>query len=237
MLEPLFKQDHLMIESRVKRKYAKLIIIVVIGYSIWGSITNTYIVSMFIPSSYVYFLLLPIYLIMSTQVTILSFIAYKSLLIRHYLDQKSNCTIDSIYRVVFKIDDSIMKLDRYFSIYVMFTLFTNEIFCVSSICQIAIDYKITIIHSCEFFLNGMFNLVVLCYCCDIIPSSLSKLLDHHEPNVIVPRDRMLMIQLRQLNDRIGFTAFGLFRVKANTFISCLGLIITYSVIIIQTSGQ
>ena len=46
-----------------------------------------------------------------------------------------------------------------------------------------------------------------------------------------------MLQLRQLSDRIGFTAFGLFRVNANTFVSCLGLIITYSVIVIQTGSQ
>ena len=51
------------------------------------------------------------------------------------------------------------------------------------------------------------------------------------------KNRQIVIQLRELNARIGFTAKGLFRINANTFVSCLGLIITYSVIIIQTAQQ
>ena len=108
---------------------------------------------------------------------------------------------------------------------------------MSSICQICIDYKITLAHSCGFLLHGATTMLVLCYCCDIIPSSLSKLLDHYEQDAIVQNDRTILLQLRQLNDRIGFTAFGLFRVNSNTFLGCLALIINYSVIIIQTGGQ
>ena len=51
-------------------------------------------------------------------------------------------------------------------------------------------------------------------------------------NKMIVQDRIVMIQLRQMNERIGFTVFGLFRITGNTFITCLGLIITYSVIII-----
>ena len=77
--------------------------------------------------------------------------------------------------------------------------------------------------------------------CNLIPSTLSNLLIKYEHekinNEIVLVDKMSMIQLRQINDRIGFTLFGLFRINGNSFVTCLGLIISYSVIIIQTGNE
>ena len=237
ILDILFNQDNIVINPKVQRKIVILIIIVVITYSTIGAIICTFSVWFHSPPITPFIFSIPMYLITSTQITILSFIAYKSFVVKHYLVENLNNNLDSIYQMVVKIDKSIRKLDRYVSIYVMLTLLINQIYCMSSICQLAIDYKSTLVSSCVFMFVGLTSLLMLCFCCDIIPSSLSKLLNNHESTVISHTDRIILIQLRQLNDRIGFTAFGLFRVNSNTFISCLGLIITYSVIIIQTGGQ
>ena len=237
ILDILFNDDSIVINSKVKTKIVILIIIVVITTSTIGAIICTYSVWFNSPPITPFIFIIPMYLITSTQITILSFIAYKSFVVKHYLVENSNNNLDSIYQKVVKIDQSLRKFDRYVSTYVMLTLLFNQIYCMSSICQLAIDYKSTLVSSCVFMFVGLTSLLVLCFCCDIIPSSLSKLLNNHESTVISHTDRIILIQLRQLNDRIGFTAFGLFRVNANTFMSCLGLIITYSVIIIQTGGQ
>ena len=237
LVDNLYKQEHLILDTKFERKITIMIIMVIIIYSVIGAMINTYSAISHFPSGNPFLFVIPMYLSTSTQVAILSFLAYKSLLLKHYLVKNSNHNLFSIYNVVFKIDESIKKLDRFVSVYILFTLLSNEIFCVSSICQLAIDFKSTIIDSCVFMFHGLTSLTVLCFCCNLIPSSLAKLLDQHEPKINVHADRLVIIQLRQLSNRIGFTAFGLFRVNANTFLSSLGLIITYSVIIIQTGGQ
>lgn len=237
MVDILYKQNHLVLDTKMERKLSTIIIIVVIIYSVIGAIINTYSALSHFRSGNPLLLVIPMYLSTSTQVALLSFLAYKSFLIKHYLVQNSNFNLFSIYNVVFNIDSSIKKLDKFISVNIMVILMFNEIFCVSSICQLAFDFKSTIIDSCVFMFHGLTSLAVLCFCCNLIPSSLSKVLDYHESKINVHADRLIIIQLRQLCDRIGFTAFGLFRVNANTFLSSLGLIITYSVIIIQTGGQ
>ena len=236
MLDVLFDDDDIVINVKFRQKVAILIIILVMGYSVTSATISTYSALSHSPSSNPFIFLIPLYFSNSTQLTIISFIAYKSLLVKYYLVENLNNNLDSIYNVVFKIDRSIKKLDRLISVYILFTLLTKQVYCVSAICQLAFDYNNTIRDSIAFMFQGLTSLTVLCYCCNLIPSSLAKLLDHLEPNIKAHTDRILTLQLRQLNDRIGFTAFGLFRVNANTFLSCLGLITTYSVIIIQTGS-
>ena len=237
MLDILFDNDDIVISVKYQRKIAMLIIILVIGYSAIYATICTYSALFHSPSSNPFIFLIPLYFSTSTQLTIISFIAYRSLLIKYNLVESANLNLDSIYQMVFKLDRWIKKLDKFISVYILFTLLTKQVYCVSAICQLAFDYQNTIIDSFAFMFFGLTSLTLLCYCCNLIPYSLAKLLDHLEPNIYKHTDRMLMLQLRQLNDRIGFTAFGLFRVNANTLLSCLELIITYSVIIIQTGSQ
>ena len=236
MFEILLKPYGLVVNKKFEAKATRLITTSVIAYSLFCSLINAYSASLHSPGNF-FSSIVPMYLFTSTQITILSFIAYKSFLVKHFLVNNLNHTMNTLNKLVLNLDQSLKKLDSYVSLYILVILLFNEIYCVSSICKLAIDYKSTLFDNCLFLFHGLTNLVVLCYCCDIIPSSLTKILDHHETNINTYYDRILMLQMRQLNDRIGFTAFELFLVKANTLLSCLGLIISYSVIIIQTGRQ
>ena len=144
-----------------------------------------------------------------------------------------------IYKLVLGVCKSTKDLDRFLSMPILFSLVANQIYCIANLCQIALGNYI--FESMGVFIHGIVNLMILCYICNLIPSTLSDLLDKFEHdnvnNGIIIQNRIIMIQLRQLNDRIGFTVFGLFRITGNTFFTCLGLIISYSVIIIQTGSQ
>ena len=180
----------------------------------------------------------------STQVTILALIAYKALLVKHHYDNvdQLNLTynLDVIYCSVFKTDKSVKSLDKYFSIYILVFLLFNQVFCVSHLCQMALNSQIRFYESLLCFVYTLINISILCIVCCLIPSSLSTLLDRLENhmnehiNKYDTKNRQILMQMRQMSDRIGFTAFGVFRVNSSTFLSCLALIISYSVIIIQT---
>ena len=186
----------------------------------------------------------------STQVTILSLIGYKSLTVRQHFDEivesNSGKNLIAIYGLVIRMDKSVKLMDKYVSIFILLFLLFNQIFCVSSLCHMALNSQLKIIEGLLSISYGFVNISVLCLVCNIIPSSLISLVDKldihlndlnghsNEWNDI--KNRQILMQMRQMSDRIGFTAFGLFRVNSNTFLSCLALIISYSVIIIQT-GQ
>ena len=186
----------------------------------------------------------------STQVTILSLIGYKSLTVKQHFDEivqsNSGKNLVAIYGLVIRVVKSVKLMDKYVSIFILLFLLFNHIFCVSSLCHMALNSQFKFFEGLITFFYGLVNISVLCLVGDIIPSSLDSLVDRldihlndlnghsNEWNDI--KNRQILMQMRQMSDRIGFTAFGLFRVNNNTLMSCLALIISYSVIIIQT-GQ
>ena len=79
ILELLFEQDYVRIDSKIERKIAKIIIIMVIVSCLFGAIIHSYSITYYFPIGYVFFLAISIYLNCNIQITILSFIAYRSL--------------------------------------------------------------------------------------------------------------------------------------------------------------
>ena len=89
----------------------------------------------------------------------------------------------------------------------------------------------------------MSYLLLLCLISDLIPKSFRKLIDNLEEfysnqtnidsNSI--SNRIILLQITKYKNKICFSAMNLFKVNTNTFISCLALIISYSVVIIQTT--
>ena len=235
----LIKQDTIRIEPKWEHNLVKWIILVQVICSLMANVLHIITILVY-NKNFIYLTLsLPIYISTSNQIFILSIIIYKSMIIRRQLVIIFHSRIDVIYNFVLGVDKSITDLDRYLSLPLFFLLLANQIFCIANICQVALGSHI--FDSLCVFVYGAFNLIILCYMCNIIPSTLSNLLNIYEQecknNKMIIQDRIMMMQLRQLNDRIGFTVFGLFRITGNTLFTCLGLIISYSVIIIQTGNQ
>ena len=180
----------------------------------------------------------------NTNLSVWSLIAYKCLTVRQQFRNIPKLTVrydlEKIYRLVFKIARSVKELDHYLSPYLLFSLITLQILCISSLCHLVID-KLTIIVNTATLIYTLTNLFIHCYTCNAIPNSLKDAIETIEVSfddrVIDAKDRIIIIQLKELSDKIGFTSFGLFNITVNTFVSSLGLIISYAVIIIQTGGQ
>ena len=235
----LIKQETIKIDPAWEHNLVKLIILVLIVYPILADILHT-ILTFSNNRKLIFMTLLPgVHLLSSNQILILSIITYKIMLIKKQLVNIFESNIEQIYKLVLSADQSISDLDRYFSMPLMFTLLATQIFCIANICRIALGSDI--FGSLCIFIHGLIILILICYICNIIPSTFTNLLNIYERkymnNKMIVQDRIVMMQLRQMNERIGFTVFGLFRITGNTFITCLGLIITYSVIIIQTGIQ
>ena len=177
--------------------------------------------------------------------TVLVLIAYQSYTVRHEFDEiisRKVCLV-VIYKMLCNIERSICKMDQYVSIYILFSLFSNTLFTVSAICSFALNSQTKIIESMITLFFGLSNLSIPCYLCKIIPASLTNMINKVQQdldfrnNGYDSENRQILIQIREINTRIGFTAFGFFRVNGNTFLTCLAQIISYSVIIIQTASQ
>ena len=248
-LMTLVAQDNQHMKSHLAKEYsiAKWIIILQVAFSLLLC-TLSSIIDVAIYKSYAAMVMHFLNVIPdSVQTTIITLVAYKSLTVKQMFNNINELNnLDLTYSLVSRVNKSVKCLDKYVSVFNILFLLVNQIFCVSTLCQMSLNSHIRFFESLLIFVYGLMNIFILCYVCDIIPSSLDSLLDRLEIHLNDFNDRsiecydtkkrQIMIQMRQMSDRIGFTAFGLFRINKNTLLSCLALIISYSVIIVQT-GQ
>ena len=182
---------------------------------------------------------------MSMLTNFLVLIAYKSFTVKHEFKkfQERKVSLVETYNVLCNIERSICKMDQYVSIYILWDLLFNSLFCVSAICHLALNLgtNIRFMETIMTFNFGFINFSLLCYLCNVIPANLTNLISKVEhdlsTNSYDSESRQILIQMREMNTRIGFTGFGFFRVNSNTFLTCLAQIISYSIIIIQTGSQ
>jgi hypothetical protein len=112
--------------------------------------------------------------------------------------------------------------------------------------MLAIDTKKFSFISISSIVESLTLLISTCLVCDIIPKSFKKFCDKLEESLSekVCTNQMyyiyrqtLLTKINAIKQDIGFTAFDLFKVNKNTIISCFALILSYSVLLIQTSYE
>ena len=184
------------------------------------------------------------FFVINAMTSIMALTAFKCLTVKQQLKRVFQMNVSNdleiVYKYVHKIHISIKDFDNYISIYLFVSLFANLMISVSSICHLALNPNLRFIQTLLTIMFGLSQIFILCLICNVIPKSLRKLIDRIEENIskgfdsYKPNDRQIIIHLKSLIPEMGFTAFGLFQINANTFLSCLALIVSYSVIIIQT---
>ena len=146
--------------------------------------------------------------------------------------------LELVYKHIYKIHNNVKHFDSHINVYNIISFFVYLILCISSVCHLAKDPNVRFWFKSFSFVICIHKLLFHCIVCNLIPKSFEKLLNTLEMNRLLrpyrESDSLWMIQLFNLKQEIGFTALGLFHINTNTFISSLGLITTYSVIIIQT---
>ena len=238
--------DRLLIAYEKKIGFSIIMIQIMIGMIFLAS--SLYANKDFYDKSPSYQLVLGTYLYcisLNTCLSALSLIAYKCVIVRqeltHILDLYFEQNLGLIFNSVHKILKSVKHFDNYISIYILISLFINMITIIAALCHIATNHRVRVTQSVCSLGFCFLQLLILCLICDIIPKSLRKLIYRIEDEKTSKgfdsyklNDRQIIIHLKSLIPEMGFTAFGLFQINANTFLSCLAFIVSYSVIIIQT---
>ena len=189
--------------------------------------------------------LLGLALSISHQVVVNDFLVYKCFTVnkqfKQILETNVSNDLDLVYKTVYKLNDSLTEFNRCISPMLLLNLFLYSLMSVSSICQLALMSNVRREHNLLSVVVSVLLSAFLCFVCNTVPQSVSSLTDKLESRYLFdrhnqsmdPNDKQTILQLRELSARIGLTAMGLFRINANTLLSCLALIVTYSVIIIQ----
>jgi len=188
----------------------------------------------------------------ASQTTTIALIAYFSQMICYHLNNmRENISVqhlDNYYYRIIQLNRKVKCFDKHFSI----AIFISIVLCVhvqiTTICFLVIDFNNSYWRTFPMFIFISILLVCLCFVCNIIPKSLSKL-NHclklclvNEQSFIKNLPDTNKTQILRLIQSISdeqketyLTAFGLFKVRASTLLSVLSISMTYSVILIQTS--
>jgi hypothetical protein len=93
-------------------------------------------------------------------------------------------------------------------------------------------------------IDNSFLIITLCYSCDIIPKRINKFSDEIQEILSLNKNyssysdlnqRLIQIKMNFNKRKTGFTALGLIKIDAKTIFSVCAFILSYSVVIIQTS--
>ena len=179
--------------------------------------------------------------------TIISLIAYKFIVISRHLENSfvlnSSLNINSIHQNIHEIYNSVKEFDNYVSIYLLFNLIIHSFDCISGICILALGINTVIILTLFSAIYSFLFLLFSCLISDMISKSLRKLINRIEIIFINQNNidfnslynRIILNQIEKYENNICLSAMNLFNVNTKTFISCLALIISYSVVLIQTT--
>jgi hypothetical protein len=183
----------------------------------------------------------------------IALISYQSRIISLQIDEFfANFSLNKlpeIYRFMCKVNNFVKKFDSLISSS-SFMLITNScVICISHLCLLMIksEEKFSFFAHIMSFLENILLLFTLCFSCNIIPKRFGILCDKIEESMSEYvtnysslydlNNHLILFKMNSIKQEIGFTAMGLFKINSNTILSVFGLIISYSVVLIQTSQQ
>ena len=258
ILEAIHSWDLSQIERKTERKIGIIITLTVFltTFSYQWILTYLYYKSGLIDPTVDYLLVAPMlyFLLFNTHIIIISLIAYQSCVIHFQLktisDNIPKHKLNYLYKFSLKLSKHIRNFDKLISIYTLTALAINSLICISFVCKLCLDQSRSL-GGIATLIESTGTLFGLCLVCDIIPNSYrefcDKLSDYYyfsENSCLTADDeslskllyvRSILSHLFGIQNDLCFTAFGLFRVNTNTFISCVAFITTHSVILIQTN--
>ena len=116
--------------------------------------------------------------------SLISLIAFKSIIIRNYLielkENSSKSNFFYIYKTIMKIKTSVQIFDNQISFAIFLALLMTTFTSLSGLCLIALNFK-----DCAFYVlisifDSMVYLFVLCFVTEILPKNVEKFFDEME---------------------------------------------------------
>ena len=187
------------------------------------------------------------FIINNCKMTLLSLIAYQT---RYYeqafevikINFSSLSKFTEIYGQILHLMKSAKLFNTFINKYLFITIAANSITCVSLI-SIAyhnsftkVDYEITGVIIC------LINLMLICWYCNKVTASYEKILatfedfelNNSDNHIRYSIDYCQINRMYYLEDKLSLMALGLYGINMKTFVSIISLIMTFSVILIQT---
>ena len=239
------------ISPQLESKVGLIVAIVHFCYAFIVNVVNTslFIDSPIIRSRTQAFYGLVFFLMLNARLTVLSLILYMNCIVRKQIsdmtENVSNKTnLKNVYLFASKLNDLTKKFDSVTSFYNLVIVSLNSIMCMSYVCVLAIN---PIINKMDIsaLTESLLTLMCLCLVSDIIPKAYKEFVhklnktfteysvENSDSNFIYIR--IILSHMNDMRNDMSFTVYSICRVNTNTFLSCLTLILTYSVILIQTN--
>jgi hypothetical protein len=188
--------------------------------------------------------------------SVIGLIIYKSkvtsLQIRYLKENFTNYNLRELYLILVKLKQNINELSQSFSPILLAIIVNSTLIVIYTICTITINLEslntITKLSYFAYLLLHCAFIMCLCYSCDIIPNNISSFVHFIEMNVskdlclecvsndyqktYVKQDLML---ISNVSKEIVFNASSLFSINFSTVLPIISAIISYTVILIQTT--
>jgi len=183
--------------------------------------------------------------------TTIGLIVYESKVISEYLTQvKKNAKLNNvldIYKIICQVKQHTQELNNLLSLAIFIIIFSGVLVSTTCLCNLAINPGKSYSYVTTSIVEHLTSLIVMCIACNIIPKNVENFCDSIESivtNSISKRNSLMEnIHLentiglfRSLKNEIGFYLFG-FKIGVSTLLSIISIIISYTIILVQTSQQ
>jgi len=185
--------------------------------------------------------------------SIIALIAYQSKIISLQLNQMSvnflSTDLIEIYRFIWRVNTFVKKFDSLISSKVFMLILNSSVICIAYLCLLTVHFKNKLfLVLCIISLSeNILLLTALCYSCELIPKRIKIFCDKIEESMSEYvsiytslndlNNHLILSKINTIKEEIGFTAMGLFKVNSNTILSVFAVILSYSIVLIQTSSQ
>jgi hypothetical protein len=186
--------------------------------------------------------------------SIIALIAYQNKITCLQIDELfvkfSPKDLPEIYRFMCKVNSFVKKFDSLVSSVNFMLIINSCVICISYLCLLMIRFEKQNISFVSYSLSLTENILllsILCNSCNIIPKRIAILcekieesMSEHITNYSTVNDlnnHLIISKMNSIKQEIGFTAMGLFKINSNTMMSVFAVILSYSVVLIQTSEQ
>ncbi len=175
-----------------------------------------------------------------------------SLQIRYLKENFKNYNLHELYLILVKLKQNINELSKSFSPILLAIIVNSTLVITSSICVLAINFKsLNTFTKIDYFTTislHSINILCLCYFCGLIPNIIASFVQFVEINVNkdlrsewVSNDwkkmsiKQDLILISNISKEIVFNVSSLFDINFSTTLSIISAIISYTVILIQTT--
>jgi len=188
----------------------------------------------------------------ATESSTVALIAYKTQIIRAQINcMRKNfysTKLDFYYLTIIHVKNQVKNLNQLFSLAIFLIISNCIIKQIVGICLLAMNFKNSFLYIMPHFILIWILLMSLCYVCNTVPNSMYELNDSFKCYLVEESCALKNeLNLRKLydlnifhllcNERkdMCFTVYGLYRIRSSTILCIFSIIISYSVILIQTS--